>query len=130
MTTPILNLQFALHDSQGSSDELQQMLQTIAAELEAQSAQVSQAPPALSAPGDEIAKGEASSSILDVKINLDTLKQFGQWLYERILGTTTEATFEYEGAKFTFKGRNVQDQAATMQEFEKFVATVDKAKSS
>jgi hypothetical protein len=130
MTTPQLEFQLAIQDPEASPDELQQILQAIAAELETQTAEVSQSPLVQDPDSDTIAKGEASSSILDVKINLDTLKTFGHWLYERLLGGTTEATFEYEGAKFTFKGRNVQDQAATMQEFETFIAAVAKAKAS
>jgi formylglycine-generating enzyme required for sulfatase activity len=93
---------------------------------------------------DQIPKGEASSSILDVKINLDTLREFGHWLYDRLLGSSTEATFEYEGATFTFNARTfndctfndctfnartVPDPAATMAEFENFIADIAKSSS-
>lgn len=128
-TGPI-DLHLSLQDATASGEELQQILRTLAAELENQTAVVTpggQPPPP--EPGT-IAKGEASSGILDIKINLDALKGFAQWLYERLVGTSTKATFEYQGAKFVFEGRNEADRAAAMQDFERFMATIAAAQGT
>jgi hypothetical protein len=77
---------------------------------------------------DAVPKGDGGGNILDVRINLDTLKQFGAWLYDRIVGTTTETSFDVEGAKFTWKGRDLTDRAAAVADFEKFVTAVAAAK--
>lgn len=109
-------------------EELQQIVRVVAAELEEQGAIVALAgtegEPTIGVP-----KGEpGSGNLLDVKINLDTLKSVGKWFYDRLIGAGTEAEFEYEGVKFKFKGRNEQDREAAMQDFERFVATIAAAK--
>jgi len=40
------------------------------------------------------------------------------------VGTPTEASFECEGIKFVFKGRNEQDRAAAIRDFERFLVAV------
>lgn len=126
----LIEFQLSVRDEQATDEELQSILRTLAAELERQSATVDVVASELSAPSGVVQKGEASSSILDVKINLDTLKTFGKWLYERLVGTTTKVEFEYGEAKFKFEGRNNQDRAAAMQDFEAFVAKVEVTKQA
>ncbi len=61
----------SVQDEQATDDELQAILATLAGELESQSAQVA---PVASTEATEqglVAKGEKSSSILNVEINLD-----------------------------------------------------------
>jgi len=124
-----IEFQLSVQDSQANAEELQAILRTLAAELESQSAVVeSVASPDSSTPDGTVAMGEPSSSILDVKINMDSLKAFGKWLYERLLGTNTKVKFEYGEAKFEFEGRNDRDRAAAQQDFEAFVAKLEAAK--
>lgn len=129
MSDPI-ELQLSVQDDQATEEKLRLILGTLAAELESQSAEVM-----LAAPSDGetetamVAKGE-SSSILDVKINLDTLKTFGQWLYNRLVGTGTKVKFEYGDVKFEFEGRNDRDRASAMQDFEDFVVRLEAAKQA
>lgn len=123
-----IEFQLSVQDSQADAEELQAILTTLAAELESQSAIVeSVAAPESSAQAGTVSKGEPGG-ILDVKINLDSLKAFGKWLYERLVGTTTKVKFEYGEAKFEFEGRNDRDRAAAQQDFEAFVAKLEAAK--
>lgn len=135
MSDPI-ELQLSVQDDQATEEKLRLILGTLAAELESQSAEVM-----LAAPSDGeiepamVKKGESSitkgeSSILDVKINLDTLKTFGQWLYNRLVGTGTKVKFEYGDVKFEFEGRNDRDRASAMQDFEDFVVRLEAAKQA
>jgi hypothetical protein len=133
MNNPI-EFQLSVQDGQATDEKLQLILRTLAMELENQSAEVvpfvsSKLPPTPSNP-DMVEKGEPSSSILDVKINLDTLQTFGKWLYDRLVGTNTKVKFEYGAVKFEFEGRNDRDRAAAMQDFENFVARLEAAKQA
>ena len=126
-----IELLLSVQDEQASDEELQAILRTLAAELEGQSAEVVPIAPTESAsqPG-MLDKGESSSGILDVKINLDALKSFGKWLYDRLVGTTTKVKFAYGDAKFEFEGRNDRDRAAAQQDFEDFIARLEAAKQA
>ena len=126
----LIEFQLSVQDGQATDEELQGILRTLAAELENQSAVVESVASSkpLGQPGT-VKKGE-SSSILDVKIDLDALKTFGKWLYERLVGTATKVKFEYGETKFEFEGRNDQDRAAAMQDFEAFIAKLEAAKQA
>lgn len=122
-------LNVAVEDQQASDEELQAILATLAMELENQEATVTAAKPSRDASGtDEVTKGDESSSLLDIKINLDTLKDFGKWLYERLVGTTTKVKFKYGDLEFEFEGRNDQDRQSAQKDFEDFVSKLEAAK--
>jgi len=121
MTQP-LQFQLSVQDAEATTEELQLILQTLAAELENQSAEVEPIVSSEEVTPEMLTKGESSSSILDVKIDLNAIKIFGQWLFDRLVGTPTEVKFEYEGVKFEFKGRNDSDRAAAMADFQDFIA--------
>jgi hypothetical protein len=126
-----IEFQLAVQDEQATDDELQLVLRTLAAELEYQLAEVVPvAPMDVSRNSELVKKGEGSSSILDVKIDLNTLQTFGKWLYERLMGTTTKVKFEYGDVKFEFEGRTDRDRAAAMQDFENFVTKLEAAKQA
>jgi hypothetical protein len=131
MNHPV-EFQLSVQDEQATDEEeLQLILQTLAAELENQSAEVSPVAPLDVPPEPEMVnKGEPSSSILDVKINLDTLQTFGKWLYGRLVGTTTKVKFEYGEVRFEFEGRTDRDRASAQQDFENFVARLEAAKQA
>lgn len=128
MDSPI-EFQLSVQDEQATSEELQVILRTLAAELESQSAVVEVASPENALPDGTVPMGE-SGGILDVKINLDSLKAFSKWLYERLVGTTTKVEFEYGEAKFKFEGRNDRDRVAAMQDFEAFITKLEAAKQA
>lgn len=126
-----IEFQLSVQDEQLNAQELQLVLGAVVLELDQQSAEVVPAAPSKSPSDPEmVEKGEAGSSILDVKINLDTLQTFGKWLYERLVGTTTKVKFEYNEVKFEFEGRNDRDRASAMQDFENFVARLEAAKQA
>ena len=126
-----IEFQLSVQDEQLNAQELQLVLGAVALELDRQSAEIVPAAPSKSPSDPEmVEKGEPSSSILDVKINLDTLQTFGKWLYERLVGTTTKVKFEYNEVKFEFEGRNDRDRASAMQDFENFVARLEAAKQA
>jgi hypothetical protein len=130
MNDPI-EFQLSVQDGQVTKEELQLILQTLAAELENQAAEVEMAVPT-DAPSEPemVEKGEPSSGILDVKINLDALKTFGQWLYGRLVGTTTKVKFKYDEVEFEWEGRNDGDRATAWQDFEDFIAKIEAAKQA
>jgi hypothetical protein len=120
-----VTVELIIQDSSASSEELQQIIRAIASQLEPQADSVSLvdvSPAELNRV--VIPKGTQSSNILDIQINLDTLKSFGGWLYDRLVGMPTEVSFECEGIIFVFKGRNEQDRAAAIRDFERFLVAV------
>jgi len=120
MTQP-LQFQLSVQDLEATPEDLQVILQTLAAELENQSAAVEPIVSSEEVTPEMLTKGDSSGSLLDVKIDLDALKSFGQWLYDRLVGTPTKVKFEYEGIKFEFEGRNDSDRAAAMADFKDFI---------
>jgi hypothetical protein len=120
----------SVQDETADAEELRAILTALVTELDERSAQVSEVSVAEATAKGLVAKGEEKGGLLDVKINLDTLKSFGKWLYERLVGTSTKAKFEYEGQKFEFDGRNPQDLAVAMENWEKYVATIEAAKKA
>jgi hypothetical protein len=118
----------SVQDETASDEELQAILGVVAAELDELSAKVEEVTAADAQVKGLIAKGSEKGNLLNVEINLDTLKSFGKWLYERLVGTSTKAKFEYDGQRFEFDGRNAKELASAMQDFEKFVTTIEAAK--
>jgi len=129
MNDPI-EFQLSVQDAQAGKEELQLILQTLARELENQAAEVAAVPTDAPSEAEMVKKGEPSSGILDVKINLDALKTFGQWLYGRLVGTTTKVKFKYDEVEFEWEGRNDRDRAAAWQGFEDFIAKLEAAKQA
>ncbi|MGR3274244.1 hypothetical protein ACSYAD_03930 [Acaryochloris marina NIES-2412] len=125
-----IELKVAVEDQQASDEEFQAILTTLAMELENQEATVTTAEPSREASSTgEVMKGDESSSLLDVKINLDTLKDIGKWLYERLVGTTTKVKFKCGDLEFEFSGRN-QDLQSAQKDFEDFVSRIEAAKQA
>lgn len=126
-----IELKVAVEDQQASDEEFQAILTTLAMELENQEATVTTAEPSREASSTgEVMKGDESSSLLDIKINLDTLKDIGKWLYERLVGTTTKVKFKYGDLEFEFEGRNDQDRQSAQNDFEDFVSRIEAAKQA
>jgi hypothetical protein len=120
----------SVQDDRADADELRSILVNLATQLDRFSADVTEVPASEAVATGMIPKGDDKGNLLDVKINLDPLKQFAKWLYDRLVGGTTKATFEYDGQKFEFNGRNEQDRAAAMRDFEKFVIAIERAKKA
>jgi hypothetical protein len=120
----------SVQDDRADADELRSILVNLATQLDRLSANVTEVAATEAMSTGMIPKGDEKGNLLDVKINLDTLKQFGKWLYDRVVGTTTKAKFEYDGQKFEFDGRNEQDRAAALRDFEKFVIAIERAKKA
>ena len=76
MTQPI-QFQLSVQDTEASPEELQLILQTLAAELENQSAQVNSIVSSEGITPEMLTKGGTSGSLLDVKIDLNALTSFG-----------------------------------------------------
>jgi hypothetical protein len=120
----------SVQDDQADTDELRSVLVNLATELDRLSADVTEVTATDAVETGMIPKGDEKGNLLDVKINLDPLKNFAKWLYDRLVGSTTKATFEYDGQKFEFNGRNEQDRAAAMRDFEKFIIAIERAKKA
>lgn len=132
MDNPI-ELKVAVQDEQATDEELQAILTTLAMELENQEATVTLAEPSRKTSGTgELTKGKESSSLLDIKINLDTLKDIAQWLYERLAGTTTKVKFKYGESgdlEFEFSGRN-QDLQSAQKGIEDWISRIEAEKQA
>ncbi|WP_299488829.1 hypothetical protein [Acaryochloris sp. IP29b_bin.137] len=124
-----IELKVAVEDSQATDEKLQAILTTLAVELENQEATVTTTEfSSKSADPNYRFMGDESSSLLDIKINLDTLKDVGKWLYERLVGTTTKVKFKYGDLEFEFEGRNDQDRQSAQKDFEDFVSRIEAEK--
>lgn len=111
-----------------SSEEMQRIVRAIVAPLENRADLVRFSDYPTSKPtGNLKPKGNNQGSILDVKINLETLRSFSGWLSQRLIGTPTEVTFKHVDERgetvFTFKG-NKKAQETTMRDFERFIEAV------
>lgn len=127
MDNPI-ELKVAVQDEQATDEELQAILTTLAMELENQEATVTLAEPSRKTSGTgELTKGEENGSLLDIKINLDTLKDIAKWLYERLAGTTTKVKFKYGDLEFEFSGRN-QDLQSAQKSIEDWISKIEAEK--
>lgn len=126
------NIAFSLtlQDDQANDKEFQAILAALLGELENRSALVEPVPATKITEEGIIAKGEKGSSIFNVEINLETLKVFSKWLYERLAGTSSKVKFKYGEAEFEFEGRNNLDPMAAMQGFEDFVLKLEAAKKA
>lgn len=127
-TAPTIDVLLRVEDVEATPEELQQILRVVAAELEHRGAIVEFAETEVSQSEQNttgVPKGKGSGNLLDVKINLDTLKSIGKWFYDRFIGTSTKVEFEYEGVKFKFEGQAELDPNLA---FERFMAAVEAAK--
>jgi hypothetical protein len=121
-----VTIELIVQDSSVSSEKLQQIIQIIAAELKARSDSVSLVEIRYiesNKPG--VPKGDQFGGILDVKINLETLRTFSKWLAKRLIGSSTEVIYRLkEGEKEVEVKINGDEQAQEigMQNFERFVA--------
>ncbi len=121
-----------MEDSEADAEALRAMTKVVAGDLEenrdASVSSVSAVSAVEGEPGRVPKGGDSGGSILNVEINLENIVAFGKWLYGRVAGTSTKAKFEYQGATFEFDGRNAQELAVVMDEFQQFVAAIDASK--
>lgn len=122
-----------LQDNEADEEELELLLQNITGEIEELVEDVNRLPvEELPKAGNNLkTKGDKTESgILDIKINLDSIKSMTKWLWERLVGTSTEAKIKYKDLEFEFKGKNQKDLAVTMKNMENFIATIAALQSS
>jgi len=106
-----------------SSEELQQITRAIASQLKPKVDSISLIDTQLNGLNSSTtSKGTPSSSILDIQINLDTLKSFGSWFYDRLVGTPTKVVFKYKDFTCILEGLNEKGRAAAISDFERFIA--------
>ncbi|AFZ01692.1 hypothetical protein [Calothrix sp. PCC 6303] len=115
-----------LQDSETDEEELELLLQNITGEIQGLVEDVNRLPIAELPEASSLkSKGDKTESgVLDIKINLDSIKGMTKWLWERLVGTSTEAKIKYKDLEFEFKGKNQKDLAVTMQNMEKFIAAI------
>lgn len=118
----LIEFQISVQDNQTTDEELIDTLAHLAMDLESQNAVVT------FAETGNLTKGDASSGLLKIEINLDTLQTFSQWLYQRLVGTTTKVNFEYGDLEFIFQECDDQDRQSAHKEFEAFVNRMEAAK--
>ena len=123
-SSDIATFRITIQDSDISPEDLQQVVRAIAGQLEPDAYEISFTD-SLPAESDvaEVPKGGQLSSILDVKININTLRVFGGWLYRQLVGTSTKVRFQYKEVTYEVEGRE-KDQEIAMQNFQKFLEVV------
>lgn len=112
----LIEFQIAVQDDQAKDDTLIDFMAHLAMDLERQNAVVT--------PADKtgyISQEDKSSSLLNIEVNRDNWQTCSQWLYERLVGTTTKVKFEHEDLEFAFQEREHHDQQLAHKEFEVLV---------
>jgi hypothetical protein len=128
--TSVVEIQLLVQDEQASDVELLAILQALTEELVSQSAEVDFLPVAFSEPiiSNTVKKGDSTSNLLDVKSSIETLRVFVQWLYARLIGTTTKVEFKFKDIEFKFEGNSSKDYHTAMQDFEQFIVRLESVK--
>lgn len=125
----LIEFQISVQDDQAADEQLIDILAHLAMDLESQNAVVTPAKfQSQSAGMGNLTQGGQSSGLLNIEINPDTLPTFSQWLYERLVGTTTKVNFEDGDLEFVFQEHDNQDRSSSHQEFEAFVNRMEAAK--
>ena len=114
----LIEFQISVQDDQTTDDTLIDLLAHLAMDLERQNAVVT---PAQCPQTGRFSKEDRSSSLLNIGIDRDDWSTCSQWLYERLMGTTTKVKFDHGDFEFAFQERDHQDQQPAHQEFEVLV---------
>lgn len=111
----LIEFQISVQDDQATDDTMIDFLAHLAMDLERQNAVVTPAQlPSFS-------QEDRSSSLLNIEVNRDNWKTCSQWLYERLVGTTTKVKFGHKDLEFAFQERDLHDQQLAHKEFEVLV---------
>ena len=122
----LIEFQISIQDDQTTDEKLIDTLAHLAMDLENQNAVVTPAKPHnKSARTGSLTKGDTNSGLLNIEIDLDTLRTFSQWLYERLVGITTKVNFKCGDLEFVFQEYDDQDRQLAHKEFEAFVNRIE-----
>lgn len=130
-----IQLILSLEDSSLRPDALESLVQNVQSQLIHIAEDVSRVPVEGQAPSELREKGEQKQpGLLNLEINLDSIKSMVTWLYQRLAGKTTKAKLKFgEGSstlEFEFEGNSQKDLAATLQEVTVFVEKVKQIQQS
>lgn len=114
----LIEFQISVQDAQAKDDTVIDFLAHLAMDLERQNAVVT--PAQLSSQAGHSSE-KSNSSLLNIEINRDNWQTCSQWLYERLVGTTTKVKFEHKDLEFAFQERDHHDQQLAHKEFEVLV---------
>jgi len=130
-----IQLTLSLEDSSLRPDALESLVQNVQSQLIHIAEDVSRVPIERQAPNELREKGEQKQpGLLNLEINLDSIKSMVTWLYQRLAGKTTKAKLKFgEGSsalELEFEGNSQKDLAATLQEVTVFVEKVKQIQQS
>lgn len=118
----LIEFQISVQDDQSTDDTMIDFLAHLAMDLERQNAVVTSAQlPSQAGKVGCFSQEDRSSSLLNIEVNRDNWQTCSQWLYERLVGTTTKVRFEHEDLEFAFQERDHHDQQLAHKEFEVLV---------
>lgn len=117
----LVEFQISMQADQATDDTMIDFLAHLAMDLERQNAVVTPAQLPSEAEKAGCLSEEDSSSLLNIGINRDNWQTCSQWLYERLVGTTTKVKFEHKDLEFSFQQRDHHEQQLAHKEFEVLV---------
>ncbi|HEY9817045.1 MAG TPA: hypothetical protein V6D20_14780, partial [Candidatus Obscuribacterales bacterium] len=105
-----MQLSLALSDPDLNSEELEVLTQTLHRQLYDLADDVERVPvQTMSSTGSLVQKGdETEPGLLQMEVNLDSVRKLAAWLWQRLAGRSTKATLKFgEGSRaveFSFEG--------------------------
>jgi hypothetical protein len=125
-----MQLSLALSDPDLNPEELENLTQTIHRQLYDLTEDVERVPvQTLSPAGNLVQKGDENlPGLLQMEVNLDSIRKLSAWLWQRLAGRSTKATLKFgEGSnavEFSFEGNSQTDLAATLQDATGFIERI------
>lgn len=125
-----MQLSLALSDPDLNSDELEVLTQTLHRQLYDLADDVERVPiQTMSPTGSLVQKGdETQPGLLQMEVNLDSVRKLAAWLWQRLAGRSTKATLKFgEGSRaveFSFEGNSQTDLAATLEDATGFIERI------
>ncbi|MBD1842272.1 hypothetical protein H6F89_02360 [Cyanobacteria bacterium FACHB-63] len=128
-----IQLSLALQNAEFDAEDLEALTQQLYSQIREIAEEVDRVYPSLdpSLPKELAPKGDKPEpGVFDLKITFSSLETLVKWLYQRLFGTPTEVTIEYEDLKFSFKGDSQQKLDATLESAQRFISEVEALKKA
>lgn len=128
-----IQLSLVLQNAEFDAEDLEALTQQLYSQIGEIAEEVDRVYPPLdpSLPKELAPKGDKPEpGLFDLKITFSSVEALVKWLYQRLFGTPTEVTIEYESLKFSFKGDSQEKLEATLQSAKRFVAEVEALKKA
>ncbi|MGG6268632.1 hypothetical protein ACQ4M3_37750 [Leptolyngbya sp. AN03gr2] len=126
-----IQLSLALQNSEFDAEDLEVLTQQLYSQIGEIAEEVDRVylPLDPSLPKELAPKGDKPEpGLFDLKITFSSLETLVKWLYQRLFGTPTEYSIEYEGLKLSVKGDKAGTLDETLDSARRFMAEVEALK--